>query len=182
MEERIREKVDKVVEEIEAKELALCEQYKKFKESFFTKEVCDMINVIVDYRTHQGWIESGDACTYCIANISETKFKFRWKEVKIDDTLLSPHDSKTIKHDDHIKRKSYDDRSLDSIKYHAENYLKERELLELWTDNAAEILNCITSQYNVITNKQINTLNSVMEMLSVEEKPLQKIKITVEYI
>ena len=178
MEQKMIDKIDKAHTLLEEKIDKFDKEVSQFfNESFLNKDILQMVSVIDDanywgynYKMEKGYFGIFPNYPNGMPRIVLKKHESRNSEIIAHFTVYNSY------------HKEYTEKYIERLKYMATLLNKEYVYFEEVKEKAKDIIEDITNQYKAITEKQSETLDSVFEMLDVDEEPTKHIKVTVEWI
>lgn len=144
-------------------------EYETFKKEFWTPEIRKMVNTIIDHRKIECYkynIELQNGYSFYT-----NEFKF----CNCNEACYVYMSGKPVCN-------NYDQCELDRLKYYAERFNDSQKAFQMLQDNADYIIKKITDDYKDITEKQSDELDSVFDLIGIDEPKTRHIKVTVEWI
>ena len=168
MEMKIVDKIDKATEIINNKIENNLKRVTYLNQEVFTKEIKDMIKVIEVHGTYYYPITKD---RYICFDHDSKGIRIANQSFQVITNLIESKISQ-----------EYNDFGISTIENTVNRVLKHEKYLDAITEKAEEIINNIVNNYKKETEEQESRLNTVLDALNVDTKPIKHIKVTIEWI
>lgn len=168
MEKKLMDKIDKAWELVKEKEKKHNAEWKEFNAEWYTKEIKEMIYVIVDKKKDYYHIKFADGMELSLHK---------------DEMRIYYGGYRTLMELDEIKPITlYDDDLIKRIAKHAKDIETAHNIMKELREHIQEVINNITQKYKEITEEQTRQIDNVFKMLDIQDDPIKHIKVTVEWV